>query len=262
MTDHTDTSPQPSLFARKGEAAPAPAVAYVSLRQMQGEPERREDAPDRRAQWGDRQGDGNSTDDRVLQRRTSKAHGTDYDGRRHYTPRSGLAMDQQYVPWSPTERQAEAPKKTARARKGSPSVATLSALIHRHQDGAAKAAAREPAPQRITTTGLPVTPSPEDNSATPQRPKERIAAGPTKVDMSYLSATGAQGRRTAVAKSPAAPQAKQPPTARKRKIKRKKITVRLEVELYMQIKSLADREGESQQSVMASAVADYLDKFN
>ena len=156
------------------------------------------DAPDRRAQWGDRQDDGNSTDDRALQRRASKAHGTDYDGRRHYTPRSGLAMGQQYVPWSPAEQEAEAPKKTARARKGSPSVASLSALIHRHHDGAAKAAAREPepTPQRITTTGSPVAPSPEDHSATPRKPEERIAAGPTKVDMSYLAAAGAQSRRT------------------------------------------------------------------
>ncbi len=263
MADRTETSPQPSIFAQKGEAEPASAVAYVSLRQMQGKPERREDAPDRRAQWGERQEEGNSTDGQDLQRRATKATATDHDGRRHYTPRSGLAIGQQYVPWSPTEKQADAAKNSARARKGSPSVASLSALIRRHQDGAAKAAARKPEPareaQRISPTGSPVTPSREGISTTPREPEERTAAGPTKVDMSYLSAAGAQGQRPAVA---AAPQAKQPPTARQRKIKRKKITVRLEIEQYMQIKDLAYRNGKSQQSVMASAVADYLDKIN
>ena len=275
MTDHTKISPQPSIFARKGEAEPAPAVAYVSLREMQGKSDRRDDAPDRRAQWGERQGNGNSTDEQVLQRRVFTASGTDHDGRRHYTPRSGLAMGQQYVPWAPSEEEPEAPKKTARSRRGTPSVATLSALIHRHQDGGVKAAARQPAPapapRPIAATESPVTPPPEDHSATPRAPEERIAASPTKIDMSYLSAAGAQGQRTTVAKSPAepaapaapaAPQAKQPPEIHKRKVKRKKVTVRLEVEEYRQIKGLADKAGESYQSVMAAAITDYLNKID
>lgn len=273
MTDHTKISPQPSIFARKGEAEPAPAVAYVSLREMQGKSDRRDDAPDRRAQWGERQGNGNSTDGRSPQRRVFTAGGTDHDGRRHYTPRSGLAMGQQYVPWAPPEETAEAPKKTARSRRGTPSVATLSALIHRHQDGGVKAAARAPAPapRPIAATESPVTPTPEDHSATPRPPEERIAAAPTKIDMSYLSAAGAPGQRTTAAKSPAepaapaapaAPQAKQPPEIRKRKVKRKKVTVRLEVEEYRQIKNLANKAGESYQSVMAAAITEYLNKID
>lgn len=273
MTDHTKISPQPSIFARKGEAEPAPAVAYVSLREMQGKSDRRDNIPDRRAQWGEPQGNGNSTDGEALQRRVFTATGTDHDGRRHYTPRSGLAMGQQYVPWSQPEEEAEAPKKTPRSRRGTPSVATLSALIHRHQDGGVKAAAREPAPatRPIAATESPVAPPPEDHSATPRTPEERIAAAPTKIDMSYLSAAGAQGQRTTVAKSPAepaasaapaAPQAKQPPKIRKRKVKRKKVTVRLEVEEYRQIKNLADKAGESYQSVMAAAITEYLNKID
>ena len=86
--------------------------------------------------------------------------------------------------------------------------------------------------------------------------------------MSYLSAAGAQGQRTTVAKSPAepaapaAPQAKQPPEIRKQKVKRKKVTVRLEVEEYRQIKGLADKAGESYQSVMAAAITEYLNKID
>ena len=268
MTNHAKTSPRPSIFARKGEAQPAPAVAFVSLRQMQGKPERREDAPDRRAQWGERQGDGNTGDGQAPQRRVYTAGQTDHDGRRHYTPRSGLALGQQYVPWSAPGTEAEAPEKTARARKGSPSVATLSALIHRHRDGVAGAAPRDPEPtpaaQRIIPTESPLAPSPEAVYATPPEPKERIATEPTKIDMSYLSASGAQGQRAAAPKSPAAPaapQAKPPPAARKRRLIRKKVTVRLEIEQYMQIKSLAEKNGGSYQSVMAAAVREFLDKI-
>lgn len=259
MTEHRKTSQRPSLFARKGEAEPAPAVAYVSLRQMQGNPERRDEGPDRRAQWGERQGDGESPDSRVRR-------GSDHDGRRHFTPRSGLALGQQYVPWTAPEDKADAPQETARARQAKTSVSVLSALIHRHHDGVAKPASRAPepapVPQRDAATSMP---SPEYAPATPRQPEARPAEGPTKVDMSYLSASGARGRPSASPKSPAekaAPQAAQPPASYQRKILRRKVTVRLEIEQFLQIKAHAKRTGKSQQNVLATAVAAYLNRIS
>lgn len=250
MADHINTGPRPSLFARKGEAEPAPAVAYVSLRQMQGKPERREEGPDRRAQWSAQQRDEGAPDSQAPQRRGFAASGPDHDGRRHFTPRSGLAMDQEYVPWKAPEDKAEAPQKSVAARRASsPSVSALSALIHRHQDGLAKPASVVPEP-----TPLP-TPA-----------QAQAAAGPTKIDMSYLSAAGAGGGRGAARKpspaAPEAPQAAKPPTAYKPKKLRKKVTVRLEIDHFKQIKELAERTGKSRQSVMAKAVANYLSKID
>ncbi len=230
MTEHTNTSPQRSLFARKGEAAPAPAVAYVSLRQMQGESEQREEGPDRREQWGAPQNDGESTDRR--------AHlGPDHDGRRHFTPRTGLAYGQRYVPWAAPETEADAPQDTARVRKakttvGPLSVASLSSLIHRHRDGFAQ-------------------------------PEAPPATGPTKLDLTHLLAARPRGRPPASPKlpaEPATPHAAQPSATRKPKMKRKKVTVRLEFEQFSQIKALAERAGKSRQSVLAKAVAAYLNK--
>ncbi|MEE9250407.1 MAG: hypothetical protein V3U93_04700 [Alphaproteobacteria bacterium] len=43
-------------------------------------------------------------------------------------------------------------------------------------------------------------------------------------------------------------------------MKRKKVTVRLEFEQFSQIKALAERAGKSRQSVLAKAVAAYLNK--
>lgn len=266
MTEHTNTSPRPSLFARKGEAEPAPAVAYVSLRQMQGKPDRREEGPDRRAQWGAGQGDGESPGSPAPQRRVFTASGSDYDGRRHFTPRSGLALGQRYVPWTAPENKADAPKDTASARKAKSSVSTLSALIHRHQDSVARPASRAPEPAPVAQReAATATPSPETGPATPRRPEARSAAGPTMIDMTFLSASGAPGWRSASPKAPAgmaAPQAAQPPATRKRKIPRRKVTVRLEIDQFLQVKAHAQRTGESHQSVMASAVADYLKKID
>lgn len=265
MTDHTRTSPQRSLFARKGEAEPAPAVAFVSLRHMHGEPDQRADRPDRREQLGAHRHDGVSPDSEVRR-------GPDHDGRRHFTPRSGLAFGQQYVPWGTTETEADASEDTARERKakrtvGALSVASLSALIHRHRDGSAQPASARPepalTPQRVAATASPAPQPPEPGPAAPQQPEALAAAGPTKVDMAYLSGAGTPGRRPASPKSPAdqaTPHASQRSATRTPKIKRKKVTVRLEPEQFLQIKALADDAGKTHQSVLAKAVAAYLNK--
>lgn len=252
MTEHADISPRPSLFARKGEAEPAPAVAFVSLRHMYGKPEQRAERPDRREHMEAYQPDGESADKRIR-------HGPDHDGRRHFTPRSGLAFGQRYVPWAAPENEADASVDTAKGRKakktvGSLSVASLSALIHRHRDGPARPVLT---PQSAAAT---TSPAPEPGPAVPRRPEAPAAKGPTKVDMAHLSTSGTRGRRPAVAKSPADPVA-QPPATRKRKMKRKKVTVRLELDQFRRIKALADRAGQSRQSIMAQAVADYLNKI-
>ncbi len=263
MTENTITSPRPSLFARKGEAEPAPAVAYVSLRQMQGESDRRSDEPDRRATWGDGQSSGESPDSPVPHRRVSTPSASDHDGRRHFTPRSGLALGQRYVPWTAPEDQAEAPKQTAKARKASPSVSTLSSLIHRHRDGASQPASRALEPASVPPLAA-ATASPDLAPATPRQPAAPTAAGPTKIDMSYLSQSDSSGRRPASPKPQADPIDPQAPPAtapRKRKPIRRKVTIRLEAKQFNKIKSLSDKSGTSQQSVMAAAVADYLSKL-
>ena len=259
MTEHADISPRPSLFARKGEAEPAPAVAFVSLRHMYGKPEQRAERPDRREHMEAYQPDGESADKRIR-------HGPDHDGRRHFTPRSGLAFGQRYVPWAAAETEADASPDTTRVRKakttvGSLSVASLSALIHRHRDGPAQPVLT---PQSAAATGSPAPPSPEPGPAAPRRPEAPAAKGPTKVDMAHLSTSGTRGRRPAVSKSPAdpvAPRAAQPSATHKREKKRKKVTVRLELDQFRRIKALADRAGQSRQSIMAQAVADYLNKI-
>ncbi len=256
MTENTITSPRPSLFARKGEAEPAPAVAYVSLREMQGKSDRREDAPDRRAQWGDGQGNEESPDSPVAHRRVFTSSGSDHDGRRHFTPRSGLALGQRYVPWTAPEDQADAPKQTAKARKASPSVSTLSSLIHRHRDGASQPASVPPS--------AAATASPDLAPATPRQPAAPTAAGPTKIDMSYLSQSDTSGRRPASPKpqaDPIDPQAQPAPAPLMRKPIRRKVTMRLDVKQFNKIKLLSAKSGTSQQSVMAAAVADYLSKL-
>ena len=271
MTENSLTSPRPSLFAQKGEAEPAPAVAYVSLRQMQGKPDRRDAAPDRRAQWGDGQDNGKPSDSSPPQRRAFTASGTDHDGRRHFTPRSGLAMGQQYVPWTEPKYvpwtapkdQADAPKQTAKARDATPSVSSLSALISRHRDGVSKppSLAPESAPAPIAATN---SPAPDHASTTRQQPTTPTTTGPTKIDMSYLSRADTGGRRPASSKptaDPDTPQVEQPPAIPKQKIIRRKVTMRLDVKQFNKIKSLSDKSGTSQQSLLAAAVADYLSKI-
>ena len=201
MTDQTKFSPRPSLFARKGEAEPAPSVAYVSLRQMQGKPDRREAEPDRRAQWGDGLDNRKSPD--ICDRR-----GSDHGNRRHFTPRSGLAVGQRFVPWTAHENKADAPEGAACKRQTKTSLSTLSSLIHRRRDGDVQPASRapEPAPVPVVATASP--------------------------------------------------------TPYKRKIIRRQVTVRLEINQFLKIKALAEHGEKFRQTVMAAAIADYLNRIS
>ncbi len=118
------------LFAQKGAAVPSPAVAYVSLRQMRDQTERRGGEPDRRVPQQDaREHEG--APDGGRDRR-----GPDYGGRRHYTPHEGLAHGQVPVDWTPP-----APPPAGGA---TPPASPLSALISRH--GVAGAPSPRPAP--------------------------------------------------------------------------------------------------------------------
>ena len=112
------------LFAQKGAAVPSPAVAYVSLRQMRGDAERREPTPDRR--------DAPDTDAQAAFDAPNRRQGD----RRHYTPNEGLAHGQEPVAWTPP---APPPAGDA-ARPASP----LSSLISRH--GVAGAPSPRPVP--------------------------------------------------------------------------------------------------------------------
>lgn len=126
MTYQENISSRLSLFARKGAAEPTAAIAYVSLRQMRGETERREEVSH---SW-DRPGSG-------------------HHDRRHFTPRSGLAIGQPYVPCAAPEDKADAPQDAAIMRTTKSSVSTLSSLIHRRRDGSVKTTAREPEPTPV-----------------------------------------------------------------------------------------------------------------
>ncbi len=117
MTEPKTASSQSSLFARKGEAEPSPAVAYVSLRQLQGKPDRRDERPEHRRDQRHPAKQGSSPE--VPGQRSGE--------RRHYTPASGLAFGQPPEPWRPDASQA------ATAERGAaPGWSPLSSLIVRH----------------------------------------------------------------------------------------------------------------------------------
>lgn len=112
------------LFAQKGAAVPSPAVAYVSLRQMRGQTERREPTPDRR----------DATD-----RDAAAFDGQDrrQGDRRHYTPNEGLAHGQEPVAWTP-------PAPPLADNGSTKSASPLSSLISRY--GVAGAPSPRPLP--------------------------------------------------------------------------------------------------------------------
>ncbi|MCH9019223.1 MAG: hypothetical protein IIA73_02515 [Proteobacteria bacterium] len=245
MTERDSTRGESPLFARKGEAIPAPAVAFVSLRQLQGKPDERGGEPDRRAQ----QHDGGPVDG-------PERHGPDYGGRRHFTPSSGLAFDQQFVPWELPDGESGASEETATAPKAKrpvSSMSSMSSLIHRHGVGELRPASptSEPAlaPERVAATASPATPAP--------------ARKPPLIDPRRALSTPASPVPPPPLESPATPtrlpESEEPPRET-RKRKRKKVTVRLEREQYARIKELAKRSGGTQQSVMAAAVAAYLNE--
>ena len=139
-TERNGAAPNKALFARKGEATPAPAVGYVSVRVLQGGHERRSeerpyDGPDRRR----------STFERLFGTRSQ-------------------------APPAPEVR-PEAPEKTAPERE--PGIrSALSLLIQRH--GAAPAPRPVPAaPQRDEAT--PRRPLPTPKTRIPPPPPARPA---------------------------------------------------------------------------------------
>ncbi len=206
------------LFAQKGAAVPSPAVAYVSLHEMRGEPERRAEEPDRRALQQDAREHEGAPDDGRDRR------GPDHGGRRHYTPREGLAHGQEPVDWAPTVPPAPPP-----AGDAAVSASPLSSLISRH--------------------GVAGAPSPRPVPAAPQQ-ITRPSEARTQVDvMKHLSPAESGGERAAVVAPP-------PPKRRKRK----KLTVRLGPAKYQQIRDLADSADRTYQSVLEAAITDFLEK--
>jgi len=202
------------LFAQKGAAVPSPAVAYVSLHQMRGQSERRAEEPDRRAQQqGAREHEGATYDGR-------DRRGPDHGGRRHYTPREGLAHGQEPVDWAPTAPPAPPPAGDA-AAPASP----LSSLISRY--GVAGA----PSPRPVPAVPL--------HYVRPSEARHRIDV--TK----HLSPSGAGG---------------EPAAAPPRRRKRKKLTVRLGPAKYDRIRDIADRADRTYQSVLEAAITEFLEK--
>ncbi len=242
MTERHTTSGESPLFARKGEAVPAPAVAFVSLRQLQGKPEHRGGEPDRR-------GDQHEHDEGPVD--VPERRGPDHGGRRHFTPSSGLAFDQQFVPWEPSDGESDASEETAMAPKAKKPVSSMSSLIHRHGAGELRPASpwSEPAfaPERVAATASPAP------ARKPPLIDPRLA----------LSTPASPVPQPPPLESPSAPAGLpdgEKPPSEKRKRKRKKVTVRLEREQFSRIKELAKRSGGTHQSVMAAAVAAYLNE--
>ena len=156
------------LVAQKGAAVPSPAVAYVSLRQMRGQTERRAEDPDRRAQQQDA-GEHEGAPDDARDRR-----GPDHGGRRHYTPHEGLALGQQPIYWTPP-----ASPPAGDAVKPAP---TLSSLIARR--------------------GVAGAPSPRPDPAAPQH-YARPAEARHRIDVTkHLSTAGSDDEPAAVEAPP------------------------------------------------------------
>ena len=252
MTEPKTASSQSSLFARKGEAAPSPAVAYVSLRQLQGKPDRRKERPDGRR------------DQRHLAEQGSAPEAPEQRSadRRHYTPASGLALGQRPVPWRSAEARSDDSQATTPERAVTRDPPPLSSLIVRHGVASAPPAPWEPEPtiaaRRVGAIAPPATPRPEP--AAPQQPQAPPAASPTKIDpLKYLSAAGARGRRTAAAPSPAKPCE---PLAAKRSPygKRKKLTLRLGQRRFKKFKEIADKTDRTYQSILLAALKVYLEE--
>ena len=245
MTERDKTSGESPLFARKGEAVPAPAVAFVSLRQLQGKPEHRRGEPDRRGDQHAHRHDEGPVDE-------PERRGPDHGGRRHFTPSSGLAFDQQFVPWEPSDGESDASEETAVAPKAKKPVSSMASLIHRHGAGELRPASpwSEPAlaPERVAATASPATPAPARKPPLID-PRRALSTPASPVPPPLESPATPTGR----------PEGEEPPSE-KRKRKRKKITVRLEREQFSRIKELAKRSGGTQQSVMAAAVTAYLNQ--
>ena len=196
-----------SLFASKGNATPSPAVAYVSLRQLQGKPERRTSRSDDHGPAEELTSSGASepsTDE------TTNWCGPD---RRHHTPKEGLAYGQ---------RPDEMPSVTNPSQGGS----RLSALIVRHKA---------------------IPPSPPASSLQAQTPPSEATV---RIDVGkHLVASRAREQ----SKTPSQPARPQP-----KRIKRKKLTVRLNRKHFEHVKEIANRGDLTYQCIVEASVIAYL----
>ena len=194
-----------SLFARKGDAVPSPSVAYVSLRQLQGKPERRS-----RDDRGPAEEQTSSGASELNTNETSNWSGPD---RRHYTPKEGLAYGQS---------SAETPAATCPSQGGS----RLSALIVRHKVA---------------------PPSPPASALQEQTPPSEASV---RIDVGkYL--VSSRARETS--KTPS-----QPVQPQSKRIRRKKLTVRLDRKHFERVKKIANRGDLTYQCIVEAAIIDYL----
>lgn len=184
-----------SIFASKGEAIPAPAVAYVGLRQLQGRPERRKEEP---TKFGppDQSAD-----------RAPAWKGTN---RRHFPPEDDFGK--------PPELPAAA----------APATSPLSSLIARH---------------RVPRASPP-----------PPLPREQTppAQAASRVEVAKYTPTPVTHELAPTQSEPVGPLAK--------RIKRKKLTVRLERDIFQGFKDLAYRGDCTYQSILEAAIRAYLDR--
>lgn len=259
MTEPQTASPRSSLFARKGEAAPSPAVAYVSVRQLQGKPERRAEGPDRRERQRQRRQERGSFDG--PDRRGPDQRGS--SDRRHFTPASGLAFGQQRVAWVDPERPADASEETTTEDDVRQVPSFLSSLIQRH--GVAKAPPAAPAPERMVASrpgaaaASPATPRPEREPAALDRPAMPARQAPTMIDPERYLSSGRSRRQRVAAPQPGAEPAAPWPAQQLEHGERHKLTMRLAHEHYQQFMQFVARSGRTQQSILAAAIAAFLE---
>jgi len=185
--------------------------------------EQLQDQPPCRSQWDECQGDGGFTDRRV--RRVP-----DRNDQQISPPRSGLAVGRRHTPCAVAKEKPAVREETVKIWQPKTMISPLSSLIVRQRD--------------IVTR--PVSWGSE------QAPLSRRRAGADSV--------AKPSRKFISADAPAERAVRSSSNFKPRKL-RKQATVRLEIDQFLKVKALADRGGKSRQSVMAAAIAVYLNKI-
>ncbi len=143
-------APEGPLFARKGEATPAPAVGYVSVRILQGKPERRRGE-------GEREGP---------ERRLSA-----FERLFGVAASAALAPAAEVAPQAPPAAAPEAPPPALRQAPGGTEASgagpSLSLLIHRHLQPKAPSPAPPPAAAAAPPWAAPAERPAPKSKATP-----------------------------------------------------------------------------------------------
>lgn len=209
---------QASLFASKGEASPSPGVGYLTVRQLQGLPERRAPRP----------ADGFSDPDR----------------RTPVSPTFGRRPDDATaaIPDGAAQGAEPHPAAHGEARAG------LSGLIRRRSRPIPAAPAR-------TATSLAAAQSP---AVPGSRTTPATAEAPLPLRQGVERPEPLAPRPSAAPVPPPAAVDGRPQTARRTPVKRYKLTVRLEESIFGRVRALAARSGRTYQSILASAVHTYL----